>query len=47
MNSEPSFSKTGTVTTTSATAPAITNHFHRSASSQTGSYNRIRILLIG
>src|SRR5664279_3967546 len=47
MNSEPSSSKTGTVRTTSATAPAITNHFHRNASSHTGAYNRIRILLIG
>src|SRR6266581_5227970 len=30
MNSEPSFSKTGTVMMTRATAPAITNHFQRS-----------------
>ncbi len=47
MNSEPSLSKTGTVRMTTATAPAITNHFHRNASSHTGAYNLIRILLIG
>src|ERR1035438_1742347 len=47
MNSDPSFSKTGTVRTTRATAPAMTTHFHRRASSHTGAYNRIRILLIG
>src|SRR5450432_4000568 len=47
MNSEPNLSKTVTVKATRAKAPAITNHFHRKASSHTGAYNRIRILLIG
>jgi hypothetical protein len=34
--------KTGTVTTTSAAAPPITDHFHRSDQRTTGSYMRMR-----
>src|ERR1035438_6512976 len=47
MNSDPSFSKTGTVRMTRVTDPASTIHFQRNASSHTGAYSRIRILLIG
>src|ERR1039457_1365389 len=47
MNSEPRLWNTGMVKTTNATAAAITSHFHRNASSHTGAYNLIRILLIG
>ena len=36
MNSDPSFSNVGTLTATSATAPAITAHFQRSDHAATG-----------
>ena len=47
MNSDPRCVNTGTVTTTSATAPPITDHFHRSDQRTTGSYSRMRKRLSG
>jgi hypothetical protein len=45
MNSDPRCVNTGTVTATSATAPPITDHFHRSDQRTTGSYIRMRTRL--
>ncbi len=47
MNSDPIFSYTGIVNTTTAIAAVITRYFHCSDQRQMGSYTRMRIRLIG
>ena len=47
MNSDPRLMNTGMVATTSAVAPPITDHFHRSDQRTTGSYIRVRTRLMG
>ena len=47
MNSDPRRVNTGTVTTTRAAAPPMTDHFHRSDQRTTGAYIFVRKRLIG